>query len=130
MDRQQMDQHIEMILDQARGRIVEQACPSLQSMAEMEALIYGELNRCKPEILQAWCNQAKDDSARPLCPHCRGPMRHKGFRDRTLICENGQVAVKRTRWWCDVCKASFFPSGQRGDGGGLPGDAARGSTRH
>ena len=127
MDRQQMAQQVEVILDQVRRRIVEQASPSLQSMAQMEALIYEELNRCKPEILQIWCNQAEDDSARPLCPHCHGPMRHKGSRDRTLICESGQVAITRTRWWCDACKASFFPSGQCGDGGGLPGDAADGS---
>jgi hypothetical protein len=78
-------------------------------MAEMEDLIYGELNRCKSEILQVWCNQAKDDSSRPLCPHCGGPMRHKGSRSRTLICDSGQIDLKRTRWWCDACKASFFP---------------------
>lgn len=123
MNRQEMDQQVAHILDQVRHRIVEQAWPSLQSMAQMEELIYGELNRCKPEILQAWCHQAKDDSARPLCPHCRGPMRHKGSRGRTLLCDSGQVDVQRTRWWCDACKASFFPSGQHDDRGGVPGDA-------
>jgi len=109
MDRQQMDQQIEQILQQARRHIVEQASVSLQSMAQMEDLIYGELNRCKAQILQVWCNQAKDDSARPLCPYCGGPMRHKGSRKRTLLCQSGQVELKRTRWWCDACKASFFP---------------------
>jgi len=126
MNHQQMDRQVEQILEQVRHRIVEQASPSLQSMAQMEDLIYGELNRCKAAILQAWCHQAQDDSSRPLCPHCRGPMRHKGSRDRTLLCDSGQVAVKRTRWWCDACKASFFPSGQHGDGGRLPGDAPDG----
>jgi len=53
MDRQQMDHQVDGILEQVRRRIVEQASGSLQSMAEMEELIYGELNRCKPEILQA-----------------------------------------------------------------------------
>ena len=91
MDRQRVDQEVERILDRVRHRIVEQASPSLQSMAEMEQLIYSELNRCKPEILQAWCDQAKDDSTRPRCPHCGGPMRHKGSRPRTLICPSGQV---------------------------------------
>jgi hypothetical protein len=129
MDRQQMDQQVETILDQVRRRIVEQASPSLQSMPEMEELIYSELNRSKSEILQAWCNQAKDDSTRPSCPHCGGPMRHKGRRSRTLICVSGQIEVKRTRWWCGACKASFFPSGQHGDRGGLSGDSADGPGR-
>lgn len=124
MDREQMDHQVEQILQQARQRIVEQGSGSLQSMAQMEDLIYGELNRCKPQILQVWCNQAKDDSSRPLCPHCGGPMRHKGSRQRTLLCKSGQVELKRTRWWCDACKASFFPSGQHGDGGRLSCDAS------
>jgi hypothetical protein len=129
MDRQQMDQQVEAILDHVRRRIVEQASPSLQSMAEMEELIYSELNRSKPEILQVWCNQAKDDSKRPSCPHCGGPMRHKGRRGRTLICDGGQIDLKRIRWWCDACKASFFPSGQHGDRGGLSGESADGPDR-
>ena len=124
VDRQRVDQQVQKILDAVRQRIVEQVSPSLQSMAAMEQLIYSELNRCKPEILQAWCDQAQDDSARPLCPHCGGPMRHKGSRSRTLLCEAGQIDVPRTRWWCDACQASFFPSGQYDERRGLPGDAA------
>jgi len=126
MDRQQVDQQVQKILDQVRQRIVEQASPSLQSLAQMEQLIYSELNQCKPQILQAWCDQAQDDSARPLCPHCGGPMRHKGSRSRTLLCEAGQIDVPRTRWWCDACQASFFPSGQHDERGELSGDTASG----
>jgi hypothetical protein len=126
MNRQEMDQQVQHILEQVRRRIVAEASPSLQSLAQMEDLIYGELNRCKPEILQAWCDHARDDSSRPVCPHCGGPMRHKGSRGRTLLCDSGQVQVDRTRWWCDACKASFFPSGQHGDRGRVSGDAADG----
>ena len=126
MDRQQVDQQVQKIFDQVRQRIVEEASPSLQSLGAMEKLISSELNQCKPQILQVWCDQAQDDSARPLCPHCRGPMRHKGSQSRTLLCEAGQVDVARTRWWCDACKASFFPSGQHHERGELSGDAARG----
>ncbi len=118
-----MDQRIQKIFDQARQRIVAQASPSLQSLAEMERLIYAELNQCKPQILQAWCDQAQDDSARPLCPHCGGPMRHKGSRSRTLVCEAGQIDVARTRWWCNACQASFSPSGQHDERGELSRDA-------
>jgi hypothetical protein len=123
MDRQKLDEQLRGILDQVRQRIVEGASPSLQSMLQMEELIYGELNRSKAQVLQAWCNQAGDDTARPACPHCGGPMRHKGYRKRTLICDSGQVELDRARWWCDACKASFSPSGQPGERGGLSGDS-------
>ena len=127
MDRQKLDKDLEGILDRVRHRIVAEASPSLQSMAEMEELIYGELNRSKPQVLQAWCNAAEDDSSRPACPHCGGRMRHKGYRRRTLICEGGQIELDRARWWCDACKASFSPSGQHGDGGGVSGNASGGA---
>ena len=54
MNRQEMDRQLSQVFDQVRHRIVEQASPSLQSMAQMEDLIYGELNRCKPEVLQVF----------------------------------------------------------------------------
>ena len=98
MDRQKLDEQLRGILDQVRQRIVEGASPSLQSMLEMEELLYGELHRSKAQVLQAWCNQAADDSARPVCPHCGGRMRHKGYRKRTLICDSGQVELDRA-WW-------------------------------
>ncbi len=123
MDRQKLDEELQVILDQVREKIVAEASPSLQSMAEMEELVYGELNRSKAKVLQAWCNEAADDSARPVCPHCGGVMRHKGYRKRTAVCEGGQVELNRARWWCDACKASFSPSGQQCDGGGVSGDA-------
>jgi len=126
MDRQKLDQQLRCILDQVRERIVEGAGPSLQSMYDMEELVYGELNRSKAQVLQAWCREAGDDSGRPACPHCGGAMRHKGYRKRTVVCQGGQVELDRARWWCDACKASFSPSGQRGDGGGLSGDSEGG----
>lgn len=128
MDRQKLNEQLESILNGVRERIVEGASPSLQSMYDMEELIYGELNRSKAQVLQAWCGEAADDSTRPVCPHCAGPMRHKGYRKRTVICDSGQVQLDRARWWCDACKASFSPSGQCGHGGGLSGDAEGGGS--
>ncbi len=56
MDRQRVDQQLQRIFDQARRRIVEQASPSLQSMAQVlsnenQALLKTILER-KPESLK------------------------------------------------------------------------------
>jgi hypothetical protein len=128
MDREKLDQKLRGILDGVRRRIVEEASPSLQELSSMEDVICDELNRSKAEALQAWCEEARDDSGCPACPHCGRRMRHKGRRPKTVIAEGGPVALNRTRWWCDACKASFSPSGQRGDGGRLSGDAAGGQA--
>jgi len=53
MNRQEMDQKTQHILGRVRRRIVGGAFPSLQSMAHMEDLIYGEMSRCGPGIRQA-----------------------------------------------------------------------------
>lgn len=123
MDRRELDGRLKEILDAVRKRIVEGASPSLGSLGQMENLICQELNASKAQTLQAWCDQAKDDSDKPVCPHCGGKMRHKGHRKRTLACDGGQVELSRARWWCDACKASFSPSGRDCHGGGVSGDA-------
>jgi len=124
MDREKLDERLRGILDRVRARIVREASPSLQDLASMEDVICDELNRSKADALQAWCDEARDDSGSPRCPHCGGTMRNKGRRGKTVIAEGGPVQLNRTRWWCDACKASFSPSGQPGDGGGLSDDAA------
>ena len=126
MDRDRLDEQLRGVLDRVRERIVHEASPSLQDLAAMEDVICDELNRSKAEALQIWCNEAADDSDRPRCPHCGGPMRNKGRRSKTLVAEGGPVELSRTRWWCDACKASFSPSGQRRDGGGSSDHAAGG----
>jgi len=70
------------------------------------------------KLLQSWCDEARDDCSMPLCPQCGGKMRQKEQRDRQVVCHGGDVLVKRKRWWCKECGASFFPSGRGGDGGG------------
>jgi len=128
MDREKLDQRLRGILDRVRQQIVDEASPSLQDLGSMEDVICEQLNRSKAEALQAWCDEAKDDSGSPRCPHCGGAVRHKGRRSKTVIAEGGPVRLSRTRWWCDACKASFSPSGQRRDGGGSSGDPAGGQA--
>lgn len=128
MDREKLDAKLRGILDRVRERIVDEASPSLQDLASMEDVICESLNRSKAEALQAWCNEAQDDSSRPRCPHCGGMMRNKGHRLKTVVAEGGPVELNRTRWWCGACKASFFPSGQPGDCGGSSGNATGGQA--
>ncbi len=118
MDRESLRRRALSEMNAVLDGIVEVASPSLQDMAAMERKIYDGMNGLKSKVLQAWVHEAKDDSSRPVCPHCRGPLRQKENVPKTCCCEGGDVTVTRKRWWCDACKASFFPSGQHDDGGG------------
>ena len=90
---------------------------SLRAFREVERAVVEETGDLRAKLLQSWCDGAKDDSSRPLCPHCGGKMRQKEQRDKQVVCQGGEVVVKRKRWWCEKCGESFFPSGRGGDGG-------------
>jgi hypothetical protein len=121
MDRQAMTERMRTEALAVAERVAAEASGSRQDMAAMERLICAQADAMKAAMLQAWVEEARDDSERPSCPHCGGPMRHQGSRPRTAVCVGGQVTVERKRYWCDACGASFSPSG-RDDGDRQPRD--------
>ena len=90
---------------------------SLRAFREVERAVVEATGELRAKVLQSWCEEARDDCLRPLCPHCGGKMRQKEQRDKRVVCHGGDVVVKRKRWWCEKCGESFFPSGRGGDGG-------------
>lgn len=124
MDREHLIERMRERAAEVAKRVGDSASGSLLDLQEVEAAIYAECDRLKAQWLQTWADQAKDDSRRTPCPRCGGKMKQKERSPRTSACVGGQVAVQRTRWWCDACQASFSPGGRSGDGGRDRGDAA------
>jgi len=91
---------------------------SLRRFREVERALKEETEGLGAKCLQSWCDEAKDDSSRPSCPHCGGRTEQKERKEKHVICRGGDVVVKRKRWWCEKCGESFFPSGQGGDSRG------------
>src|SRR5262245_25723686 len=48
-------------------------------------------------LLAAWGQTAQAGTGRPDCPHCRLPMRHKGYKPATTATTLGAVAFRRPR---------------------------------
>ena len=111
MDREQLIERMQHEASAMAQRVGDSASGSLLDMAEVERMIYDQCDRLKAGLLQQWVEQAKDDAGRPCCPRCGGGMKHKGREPRTSVCVGGQVTLTRTRWWCNACRASFFPGG-------------------
>jgi transposase len=123
MDRNEFKQAFMAESEELIDRFMDEASDSLQDMAEMERKIYEGLDRLKAKYLQIWTDRAEDDTGCPTCPGCGRAMRHKGYRKKTSSCVGGEVNVRRKRWWCDACKASFSPSGPGDDSGRAFGDS-------
>jgi transcription initiation factor IIE alpha subunit len=119
MDRDKFKQQMKAEMEQVVEKLASDAPDALEDMAAMERRIYAACDAIKAKYLQAWINNANEKGARPVCPHCGGPLRQKEKVKKTSATVGGQVDVARTRWWCNACKASFFPSGPDDQRGGL-----------
>jgi hypothetical protein len=60
-------------------------------------------------LLAAWGQTADRTAHRPECPHCRLPMRHKGYKAGTSITTLGAVPFARARFRCAGCGAECYP---------------------
>ena len=92
---------------------------SLRRFREVERALKEETEALHAKCLQSWCDEAEDDSSKPLCPHCGGRMEQKERKEKHVICHGGDVVVERKRWWCERCGASFFPLDEEVTVGGL-----------
>jgi uncharacterized protein with PIN domain len=92
-------------------KVMEGMPGSLRRFRDVEKALKEATEELEARCLQSWCDEAKDDSPSPRCPHCGGRMRQKDEKEKRVICRGGNVAVKRKRWRCEGCGASFFPSG-------------------
>jgi uncharacterized protein with PIN domain len=55
--------------------------------------------------------EADQKGERPICPECGGGMRHRGYREKKLVAQTGEVGVRRRYYPCTDCGRGFFPPG-------------------
>jgi len=120
VDRDKLKQQMKAEMNQVVETLAAEAPDALEDMGAMERKIYAACDAIKARYLQAWINNAGEKGPRPVCPQCSGPLRQKEKVKKTSAAVGGQVDVTRTRWWCNACKASFFPSGPDDHGRLLP----------
>jgi hypothetical protein len=82
---------------------------SLAQAAQAERQIRTGALAAAHQILAAWGRAADPSVARPDCPHCRLPMRHKGYKDGTAVTTLGPVSFRRARFRCAACAAECYP---------------------
>jgi hypothetical protein len=60
-------------------------------------------------LLAAWGQAADPAVARPDCPRCRLPMRHKGYKAGRAVTTVGTIAFRRPRFRCEACGTECYP---------------------
>jgi hypothetical protein len=61
------------------------------------------------QLLTAWGQVADAAAARPDCPRCHLPMRHKGYKEGAALTTLGLVPFRRARFRCLACGAECYP---------------------
>ena len=64
---------------------------------------------CARRLLDAWGLAPRPAPARPDCPRCRLPLRHKGYRPGATLTTLGAVQFRRARFRCAECGQECYP---------------------
>jgi hypothetical protein len=86
---------------------------ALTEVAQAERQIRAGALAAARLLLAAWGQVADPATARPECPGCRLPMRHKGSKRGRAITALGPVSFRRTRYRCEACGAECYPHDAR-----------------
>lgn len=60
-------------------------------------------------LLDLWAQVADKKIARPSCPRCGVPMRHRGLVKTAVVTTVGGVTYRRPRWRCSDCQMECYP---------------------
>jgi hypothetical protein len=64
-------------------------------------------------LLEGWGQLAQRTAARPACPQCGVPMRHKGLKPIRLATTVGDIRCRRPRYRCESCGSECYPHDAR-----------------
>lgn len=93
----------------ALEQLIDQLPEALTDAAQAERQVRAGLLAAAQLLLRAWGRAADPAIARPDCPHCRLPLRHKGYKEATAVTTLGPVRFRRPRYRCEACAAECYP---------------------
>ncbi len=82
-----------------------------QTLSEMEAAVVKAGQEMKTAMLKEVVGGVAEEAGERKCPTCGGKVSDKGLRGKWVLTQAGEVRLERHYYYCDRCKAGFFPSG-------------------
>jgi hypothetical protein len=90
-------------------RLVRELPDQLVEFGNAELELRKGLIKVSQHLLDLWAQSADKKIARPCCPKCQVPMRHRGLVATNIVTTVGEVAYRRPRWRCDECQEECYP---------------------
>jgi hypothetical protein len=81
----------------------------LVDFAQAETQLRDGLLKVAQHLLDIWGHVADLKVARPCCPTCAVPMRHRGLPETGVVTTVGAVSYRRPRWRCAACCQECYP---------------------
>jgi hypothetical protein len=82
-----------------------------QTLSEIEAAVVKAGQEMKAAMLSEVVAGIAETLGEHTCPTCGGKVSDKGIREKWVVTQAGEVRLERHYYYCDRCKAGFFPSG-------------------
>lgn len=89
--------------------LIEELPDQLVDFDAAEVEVRQGLIRVARHLLDLWAQVADRKIARPCCPSCGVPMRHRGLLKTEVTTTVGAVTYRRPRWRCDDCQQECYP---------------------
>jgi hypothetical protein len=90
-------------------QLVLQLPEQLLNFRQAEGQLRQGLLKVAQHLLEKWSQVADRAVARPCCPRCGVPMRHKGLLPAQVVTTLGEVSYRRPRWRCADCGEDRYP---------------------
>lgn len=81
----------------------------LVDFGDAEVELRQRLIKVARHLLDLWAQAADKKIARPSCPTCGVPMRHRGLEKTDVVTTVGNVSYRRPRWRCGDCQENCYP---------------------
>lgn len=100
------------------NKYAEQLDAMLEELSKQERLDISEIENValnlRQEVAQEVTEALSEEAGQyqevdVMCPDCKQPMRHKGYRKKWIKSQTGEVQIKRAYYYCPDCQAGHFP---------------------
>jgi hypothetical protein len=80
-------------------------------LSDIERVVRTAGQRMMKQFTGGLAEVAGEQKGCEVCPGCGGKLTHKGFKERNILTETGQVRVKRPYYYCPGCRKGVIPPG-------------------
>jgi len=92
-------------------KLLVQCKPAEMTLEDVEQAVLGAGRRFQVLLTEKLIEAAESETSkvRAQCAQCGEKMRHRGYRDKPLVTQAGEVKVRRSYYRCAKCGRGLFP---------------------